>query len=162
MVNNYESPNHARLITIKLLLGEIMSNISNLYSEKVMDHFKDPHNMGEIENPSGIGRVGNPVCGDLMELQIKVSKNKDGEDYIEDAKFQTFGCTAAIATSSILTDLVIGKTIEEALKVTNQAVIEALNGLPPVKRHCSVLAEEALQKAIENYKSRLVDSSNQK
>ena len=126
-----------------------MSNISNLYSDKVMDHFKNPHHMGELENPSGVGRVGNPVCGDLMELQIQVKNN-----IITDAKFQTFGCTAAIATSSILTDLVIGKTIEEALKVTNNAVVEALEGLPPVKRHCSVLAEEALQKAIKDFQSK--------
>ncbi len=126
-----------------------MSNISNLYSDKVMEHFKNPHNMGELDNPSGVGRVGNPVCGDLMELQIKVENN-----IITDAKFQTFGCTAAIATSSILTDLVIGKTIEEALKVTNNAVVEALNGLPPVKRHCSVLAEEALQKAIADFQNK--------
>ena len=126
-----------------------MSNISSLYSDKVMDHFKNPHHMGEIKNPSGVGRVGNPVCGDLMELQIKVRDN-----IITDAKFQTFGCTAAIATSSILTDLVIGKTIDEALKVTNNAVVEALDGLPPVKRHCSVLAEEALRKAIADYQSK--------
>jgi len=126
-----------------------MSNIQSLYSNKVMDHFKDPHNMGEIKDPSGIGRVGNPVCGDLMELQIKVEDN-----IITQAKFQTFGCTAAIATSSILTDLVIGKTIEEALKVTNNAVVDALDGLPPVKKHCSVLAEEALRKAVEDYKSK--------
>lgn len=126
-----------------------MSNIQSLYSNKVMDHFKDPHNMGEIKEPSGVGRVGNPVCGDLMELQIKVEDN-----IITQAKFQTFGCTAAIATSSILTDLVIGKTIEEALKVTNNAVVDALDGLPPVKKHCSVLAEEALRKAVEDYKSK--------
>jgi nitrogen fixation NifU-like protein len=126
-----------------------MSNIQSLYSNKVMDHFKDPHNMGEIKDPSGVGRVGNPVCGDLMELQIKVEDN-----IITQAKFQTFGCTAAIATSSILTDLVIGKTIEEALKVTNNAVVDALDGLPPVKKHCSVLAEEALRKAVEDYKSK--------
>ena len=126
-----------------------MSNIQSLYSDKVMDHFKNPHNMGELKNPSGIGRVGNPVCGDLMELQIQVEDN-----IITDAKFQTFGCTAAIATSSILTDLVIGKTIEEALKVTNNAVVDALEGLPPVKRHCSVLAEEALQKAIADYRKK--------
>jgi nitrogen fixation NifU-like protein len=126
-----------------------MSNISSLYSKKVMEHFKNPHHMGEIKNPSGVGRVGNPVCGDLMELQILVKDN-----IIVDAKFQTFGCTAAIATSSILTDLVIGKTIEEALKVTNNAVVEALDGLPPIKRHCSVLAEEALIKAIADYQSK--------
>lgn len=128
-----------------------MKKISSLYSDKVMEHFKNPHNMGEIKNPSGVGRVGNPVCGDLMELQIKVEKRGDREIII-DAKFQTFGCTAAISTSSILTDMVIGKTIEEAEKVTNNAVVDALEGLPPVKRHCSVLAEEALKKAIENYK----------
>jgi nitrogen fixation NifU-like protein len=126
-----------------------MSNISSLYSKKVMEHFKNPHNMGEIKNPSGVGRVGNPVCGDLMELQIKVENS-----IVVDAKFQTFGCTAAIATSSILTDLVIGKTIEEALKVTNSAVVEALDGLPPVKRHCSVLAEEALNKAIKDFQAK--------
>jgi len=118
-----------------------------------MDHFKNPHNMGEITNPSGKGRVGNPVCGDLMELQIKVEKKGDRE-VITDAKFQTFGCTAAIATSSILTDMIIGKTIDEALKVTNVVVIEALEGLPPVKKHCSVLAEEALQKAIADYQKK--------
>lgn len=126
-----------------------MKKISSLYSDKVMEHFKNPHNMGEIKNPSGVGRVGNPVCGDLMELQISVKDN-----VITDAKFQTFGCTAAIATSSILTDLIIGKTIEEAEKVTNSAVVEALEGLPPIKRHCSVLAEEALQKAIEEYRKK--------
>jgi len=116
-----------------------------------MDHFTNPRNMGEIKNPSGRGRVGNPVCGDLMELQLKIVK-KNGKDYIKDAKFQTFGCGAAIATSSILTEMVKGKTLDEALKITNLAVTEALGGLPPVKRHCSVLAEEALKKAIENYR----------
>jgi len=128
-----------------------MSNISNLYSKKAMDHFQHPHNMGEIKNPSGRGRVGNPVCGDLMELQVKIEK-KEGKEYIKDAKFQTFGCGAAIATSSILTDMIIGKTVQEALKVTNEAVNVALGGLPPVKRHCSVLAEEALKKAINDYR----------
>jgi len=130
-----------------------MKKIASLYSDKVMDHFKNPHNMGEIKNPSGVGRVGNPVCGDLMELQIKVEK-KAGKDVITEAKFQTFGCTAAIATSSILTDLIIGKTVEEAEKVTNSAVVDALEGLPPVKRHCSVLAEEALKKAIEDFRKK--------
>jgi len=128
-----------------------MKKISSLYSQKVMDHFTNPRNMGEIKNPSGRGRVGNPVCGDLMELQLKIVK-KNGKDYIKDAKFQTFGCGAAIATSSILTEMVKGKTLDEALKITNLAVTEALGGLPPVKRHCSVLAEEALKKAIENYR----------
>lgn len=126
-----------------------MSKISSLYSDKVMEHFKNPHNMGEIKNPSGVGRVGNPTCGDLMELQIKVENG-----IITDAKFQTFGCGAAIATSSMITDLVIGKTIEEAKKISNQAVIEALDGLPPVKKHCSVLAEEALSKAIEDFETK--------
>lgn len=129
-------------------------SISSLYSQKVMAHFQNPHHMGTIENPSGVGRVGNPVCGDLMELQIKVAQNKKGEDYIKDAKFQTFGCGAAIATSSIMTDLVIGKTIEEAKKISNKAVTEALGGLPPIKHHCSVLAEEALDRAIKDYQSK--------
>lgn len=129
-----------------------MSDISKLYSKKVMNHFSDPHNMGEIKNPSGKGRVGNPVCGDLMELQLKI-ENKKGKEIITDAKFKTFGCGAAIATSSMLTDLIIGKTIEEAKKVSNQVIVEALDGLPPIKRHCSVLAEEALEKAISDYKN---------
>lgn len=128
-----------------------MSDISSLYSPKVMEHFSKPHNMGTIKNPSGKGRVGNPVCGDLMELQIKVAK-KNGQEYIQDAKFQTFGCGAAIATSSILTDMIIGKTLNDVLKISNQAVTEALDGLPPVKLHCSVLAEDALKKAIADYR----------
>lgn len=127
-----------------------MKDISSLYSKKVMDHFQNPHHMGKIKNPSGSGRVGNPVCGDLMELQIKVEK-KNGKETITDAKFQTFGCGAAIATSSMLTDLIIGKTLKEAEKVSNRAIIESLDGLPPVKHHCSVLAEEALKKAIASY-----------
>jgi nitrogen fixation NifU-like protein len=130
-----------------------MSDISNLYSKKVMEHFQNPHHMGKIKNPSGVGRVGNPVCGDLMELEIKVVK-KGGREIIKGAKFQTFGCGAAIATSSIMTDLIIGKTLDEAQKITNKAVIEALDGLPPIKRHCSVLAEEALQKAIKSYQEK--------
>jgi len=129
-------------------------SIKKLYSDKVMDHFAHPHNMGEIKNPSGVGRVGNPVCGDLMELQIKIGKDKKGEEIITDAKFQTFGCGAAIATSSMMTDLIIGKTLEEAQKVSNTAVAEALGGLPPVKRHCSVLAEEALAKALADFEAK--------
>lgn len=125
--------------------------MDKLYSSKVMDHFQHPHNMGKIVKPSGKGRVGNPVCGDLMELQIKVEKIK-GQEVITDAKFQTFGCGAAIATSSMMTDLIIGKTLNEALKVSNKAIIEALNGLPITKHHCSVLAEEALQKAVASYR----------
>lgn len=123
-----------------------MTDVWSLYSEKVMEHFKNPRNVGEMENPDGVGRVGNPVCGDVMELYIKV---KDG--IIVDAKFKTFGCGAAIATSSMVTEIVKGKSIEEALKISNKAVAEALDGLPPVKMHCSVLAEEALKSAIEDY-----------
>lgn len=131
-----------------------MSDIDSLYSKKVMEHFSHPHNMGKIKNPSGKGRVGNPVCGDLMELQIKIKREKRGkreEEIITDAKFQTFGCGAAIATSSMLTDLIIGKTLKEAEKVSNQAILESLDGLPKIKHHCSVLAEDALEKAIKSY-----------
>ncbi len=123
-----------------------MRDVWSLYSEKVMEHFKNPRNVGEIENPDGIGHVGNPVCGDIMELYIKVKNNT-----IVDAKFKTFGCGAAIATSSMVTEIVKGKTIEEALGISNRMVAEALGGLPPIKMHCSVLAEEALSSAIEDY-----------
>ncbi len=116
------------------------------YSEKVMDHFKNPRNVGVIERADGIGHVGNPVCGDIMELYIKVKDN-----IIQDAKFKTFGCGAAIATSSIMTELVKGKSIEEALNISNKAVVDALGGLPPVKLHCSVLAEEAFKSAVDDY-----------
>ena len=126
-----------------------MPDVWSQYSKKVMDHFKNPRNVGEIENPDGVGHVGNPVCGDIMELYIKVN---DG--IIVDAKFKTFGCGAAIATSSIVTELVKGKNIKEALQISNKAVAEALDGLPPLKMHCSVLAEEALRSAIEDYLAR--------
>jgi len=116
------------------------------YSEKVMDHFNHPRNVGQIENADGIGKVGNPVCGDVMNLYIKVEN-----DIITDAKFKTFGCGAAIATSSMVTELVKGKTVEEAMSLSNRAVAEALGGLPPIKMHCSVLAEDALKSAIEDY-----------
>ena len=106
----------------------------------------NPRNVGEMENPDGIGHVGNPVCGDIMELYIKVN-----DDIIVDAKFKTFGCGAAIATSSMVTELVKGKSVEEALKISNRAVAEALGGLPPIKMHCSVLAEDALKSAIDDY-----------
>jgi len=119
------------------------------YSEKVMDHFKNPRNVGEIENPDGVGHVGNPMCGDVMEMYIKVKDN-----VIIDAKFKTFGCGAAIATSSMATELVIGKTIDEARQITNKVVAEALDGLPPVKMHCSNLAEEALEAAIKDYREK--------
>jgi len=116
------------------------------YSEKVMEHFRNPRNVGAIKNPDGVGHVGNPVCGDIMELYIKVENN-----IIVDAKFKTFGCGAAIATSSMVTELVKGKSVDEALAISNKAVAEALGGLPPIKMHCSVLAEEALRSAIEDY-----------
>ena len=126
-----------------------MNDVGSLYSEKVMEHFRNPRNVGEMENPDGIGHVGNPVCGDIMELYIKVN---DGT--ITDAKFKTFGCGAAIATSSMVTELVKGKSIKEALEISNRAVAEALGGLPPIKMHCSVLAEEALKSAIDDYLTR--------
>lgn len=116
------------------------------YSEKVMDHFMNPRNMGTIDNASGVGRVGNAKCGDIMQVYLQIEDEK-----IVDAKFKTFGCGAAIATSSMATELVKGKTIQEALKVTNKAVMEALDGLPPVKVHCSLLAEEALNAALWDY-----------
>ena len=126
-----------------------MPDVWSLYSDKVIEHFRNPRNVGEMENPDGVGYVGNPVCGDIMELYIKVN---DG--IIVDAKFKTFGCGAAIATSSMVTEMVKGKRIEEALKISNKAVAEALDGLPPVKMHCSALAEEALKSAIEDYRGR--------
>ena len=116
------------------------------YTEKVMQHFMHPHNVGVIESPDGYGKVGNPSRGDIMEIFIKVDN-----DIITDVKFRTFGCASAIASSSISTDMIIGKTVEDALKVTNKAVVEALGGLPAVKMHCSVLAEEAIKMAIEDY-----------
>ena len=121
------------------------------YSEKVMDHFYNPRNVGSFENPDGIGRAGNAKCGDVMELQIKVENG-----IIVDSKFKTMGCAAAIATSSMATELIKGKTIEEALEVTNKTVISALDGLPAIKIHCSVLAEKALKAAIEDYKKRFL------
>ncbi|KPL05077.1 MAG: nitrogen fixation protein NifU [candidate division Zixibacteria bacterium SM1_73] len=120
-----------------------------MYSAKVMDHFQNPRNVGQIENPDGVGHVGNPVCGDIMELYIKVEDN-----HIIEAKFKTFGCGAAIATSSMITELVKGKSLEDAEKISKRTVAEALDGLPPNKMHCSNLAADALQKAIEDYRSR--------
>jgi nitrogen fixation NifU-like protein len=119
------------------------------YSQKVMDHFMNPRNVGMIEDANGIGEVGNPVCGDIMRMYLKINNN-----IIEDVKFQTFGCGAAVATSSIATELIKGKTIDEALEITNKAVAEALDGLPPIKLHCSVLAEQAIKAAIEDYKKK--------
>ncbi|HPD21270.1 MAG: Fe-S cluster assembly scaffold protein NifU [Pseudomonadota bacterium] len=119
------------------------------YNEKVMDHFRNPRNVGVLENPDGVGTAGNPVCGDIMEISIQVE-----DDVIKDVRFRTFGCGAAIATSSMVTELVKNKTIDEALAVSNRAVAEALGGLPPIKMHCSVLAEEALRSAIDDFRRR--------
>ncbi len=119
------------------------------YSAKVMDHFMNPRNVGEIENASGVGEVGNPACGDMMRLYLKV---EDGR--IVDAKFRTFGCGAAIASSSMLTEMIKGKTIAEAREITNRHVAEALDGLPPVKIHCSVMAEEAVKSALDDYEKK--------
>jgi nitrogen fixation NifU-like protein len=119
------------------------------YSEKVMDHFMNPRNMGEMDRPSAIGNVGNPTCGDVMRLYLKIEDNK-----IIDAKFKTFGCGAAIASSSMLTELLKGRNLDDALKISNEAVAEALGGLPEVKRHCSVMAEEALKAALEDWETR--------
>lgn len=118
-----------------------------MYSEKVMDHFNHPRNVGEIEDPSGVGTVGNAKCGDIMRMYLDIDDN----GIIQEAKFKTFGCGAAIATSSMATELVKGKTVQEALEVTNKAVMEALDGLPPVKVHCSLLAEEAIHAALWDY-----------
>ncbi len=120
-----------------------------MYNEKVMQAFQNPKNVGEIENPSGIGTVGNASCGDIMQISLKIEN-----DIIVDAKFKTFGCAAAIATSSTATDMIIGMTVDEALQVTNRKVIECLGGLPSQKIHCSVLAEEAIKKAIEDYRNK--------
>ncbi len=121
----------------------------SLYNEKVMKAFSDPQNVGEIENPDGTGIVGNPTCGDIMKITLRIK-----DDVIEDAKFQTFGCCAAIASSSTATQMIKGMTLEEAEKLTNAQVIEELEGLPPQKIHCSVLAEEAIHKAIEDYRTK--------
>ncbi len=122
-----------------------------LYTKKVMDTFKNPHNYGQIKNADGIGIVGNPVCGDVMKLYIKVGKGQ----IIKDIKFETFGCVAAISTSSIITDLVKGKKINEALKITKDNIVKSLGGLPKIKYHCSVLAVDALHEAIKNYNAKV-------
>ncbi|HBV95737.1 MAG: nitrogen fixation protein NifU [Peptococcaceae bacterium BICA1-7] len=120
-----------------------------MYTEKVMDHFENPRNVGEIQDADGVGQVGNPTCGDIMKIYLKIN-----EGVIEDVKFKTFGCGAAIATSSMVTEMVKGKTLDEALKISNKMVAEALGGLPPKKMHCSNLAADALHSAIEDYKAR--------
>ncbi|MBQ4610889.1 MAG: Fe-S cluster assembly scaffold protein NifU [Clostridia bacterium] len=121
-----------------------------MYTEKVLDHFSNPRNMGEVEGANGIGTVGNAKCGDIMQISLKIND----EGIIEDVGFKTFGCGAAIATSSMATEMIKGKTIEEALQLSNSAVVEALEGLPPAKIHCSVLAEEAVKAALEDYYKR--------
>ncbi len=125
-----------------------------LYTKKVIDHFKNPHNFGKIKNPDGVGRVGNIVCGDVMQLYIKVGKNKKKEEVIKKIKFETFGCVAALATSSVITDLAKGKTLERALGIEKTEIIKALGGLPQIKIHCSILASEALAEAIYDYLSK--------
>ena len=120
-----------------------------MYNEKVIDHFMNPRNVGEIPDADGVGQVGNPKCGDIMKMYLKIDN-----DIIIDAKFKTFGCAAAIATSSKATELIIGKTVDEALQLTNKAVAEALEGLPPIKMHCSNLAEEAIRSALADYRSK--------
>ena len=122
------------------------------YSKKVIEHFSRPHNQGKIKNADGVGTVGNPKCGDIMRMYIKIGKNKEKQEIIKDIKFETLGCGAAISTSSMATDLAKGMTVDEALKITNKQVAEELGGLPHVKMHCSNLAADALHAAIKNYR----------
>jgi nitrogen fixation NifU-like protein len=124
------------------------------YSKKVLEHFTKPHNQGKMKNADGIGTVGNPKCGDIMRLYIKVKKEKNGDETIKDVKFETLGCGAAISTSSMTTDLAKGKTLKEALAITNKSVAEELGGLPSAKMHCSNLAADALHAAIKNYQTK--------
>lgn len=121
------------------------------YSKKVIEHFRNPRNQGTMKNPSGVGMAGNPVCGDMMKVYIKVVKDKKRGEIIKDIKFETLGCASAIATSSMITELAKGKTLDEAIKITKGEVADALEGLPPIKMHCSNLADEGLHKAIEDY-----------
>ena len=122
-----------------------------VYSKEVLKHFKKPKNFGKMKNPDAVGKVGNPICGDVMWVYIKVGKNRKGEEVLKDVRFQTFGCVAAIATSSVITEMARGKTLKDALSITNKDVTKALKGLPPVKAHCSNLAATALAAAISNY-----------
>lgn len=122
-----------------------------IYTKKVIEHFKNPHNWGKIKNADGVGKVGNIICGDVMWLYIKVGKNKKGKEIIRDIKFETFGCVAAMATSSVITDLVKGKALEKALDFNREEIVRELGGLPPIKLHCSVLAADALFEAIYDY-----------
>lgn len=125
---------------------------STTYTKKVLEHFRNPRNVGVIEKPDGYGKVGNPICGDLMEMFIRVGKNKEGQEIIDDIKFRTFGCGSAVATSSMITEMAKGKTLDDAYKITRQDVADELEGLPPIKMHCSNLAADALQAAIRNYR----------
>jgi nitrogen fixation NifU-like protein len=122
-----------------------------MYTQKVLEHFRTPHNFGSMKNPTAIGQVGNLACGDVMKLYLKIDKNQKGEDYIQDVKFETLGCAAAIATSSVVTDLAKNKTLIEALKIKNEDIIKALDDLPAVKIHCSLLAADALAEAIYEF-----------
>lgn len=129
-----------------------MSN--GTYSKKVIEHFQKPHNYGKMKNPDGVGKVGNPICGDVMHLYIKVEKDKKGREIIKDIRYETFGCVAAISTSSVVTDLAKGKTLQQALKIDSNKVVKSLGGLPEIKYHCSLLAVDALKKAINDYLSK--------
>lgn len=123
------------------------------YSKKLLAHFQHPHNQGKMKNPDGVGQVGNIKCGDIMKIYIKVGKNNSGDNFVKDIKFETLGCAAAIAATSVLTDLAKGKTFAEAQAITKQDIVDVLENVPPIKHHCSVLAEEALQKAIEDFEA---------
>jgi nitrogen fixation protein NifU and related proteins len=129
-----------------------------MYSKKVLDHFTKPHNQGAIKNPDGVGMVGNPVCGDVMKIYIQVGQDKNNQDFIKDIKFETLGCGAAIATSSMITDLAKGKGLEEALKITRDDVADNLDGLPPAKMHCSNLAADGLREAIKDYQNKKINN----
>ena len=126
----------------------------SLYSDKVMDHFQNPRNIGKIDNPDGVGKVGNIICGDVMHLYIKVGKNEAGEEIVEDVKYETFGCVAAISTSSMVTDLAKGQRLEEAMRIDKNDIADSLGGLPKVKFHCSILAADALAESIYDYLSK--------
>jgi len=127
---------------------------NNTYSKKVIEHFRKPHNYGKMKNPDGVGKVGNPICGDVLWLYIKIEKNKKGKEIIRDITYETFGCVAAISTSSIVTDLAKGKILQQALKIDSDKVVKSLGGLPDIKHHCSLLAVDALKKAINDYLSK--------
>lgn len=125
-----------------------------MYSKKVMELFHHPKNMGDMKDPDGVGKIGNPVCGDVLWMYIKVAKNKDGKEYVKDVKVKTMGCVAAIATSSKITEMVKGKTLKEAESISNKDIVDLVDGLPPQKLHCSVLAADALKRAIEDYRNK--------